>query len=102
MSALTASEQLFEAYLAEDGYQFAHEPYLGIVKRPAYLIARAGTEAGLRGQAVPDHGDARQAGRCGPRVGMLSSNEVFGAVRNQLDAAARQQKPLAGGRLSWC
>lgn len=45
MSSRTASEHLFETYLTEHRYQFAHEPDLGIAKRPDYLISRTGIEA---------------------------------------------------------
>ena len=98
MSARTASKLLFEAYLTDHGYGFAHEPNLGIVKRPDYLISRAGTEAVCEVKQFETTVMRDRLGGVGRGVGMLSSNEVFGAVRNQLDAAARQLKPLTGGR----
>jgi len=98
MSARTASELLFEAYLTEHGYEFAHEPDLGIVKRPDYLISRTDTEAVCEVKQFETTVMRDRLGGVGRGVGMLSSREVFGAVRNQLDAAARQLKPLAGGQ----
>jgi hypothetical protein len=97
VSALTASEQLFELYLTQNGYQFAHEPDLGIVKRPDYLISRTGVEAVCEVKQFETTAMRDRLGGLGRGVGMLGSKHVFGAVRNQLDAAARQLKPLAGG-----
>ena len=98
MCARTASERLFEAYLTEHNYQFAHEPDLGIVKRPDYLVSRAGIEAVCEVKQFETTAMRDRLGGVGRGVGMLSSKNVFGAVRNQIDAAARQLKPLTGGQ----
>lgn len=93
MSGQNLSEERFERYLEEQGYTFEHEPALGVPKRPDYLVARAGDQAlcEVKEFATTSIRDALT----GLRVGFLSDKQVFGAVRNQLDAAARQLKPLA-------
>lgn len=79
--------------MSENGYEFEHEPDLGVDTRPDYLITRAGVEAvcEVKEFATTAISDAL----AGSRVGFLSDKQVFGSVRNQLDAAARQLKPLA-------
>src|SRR5450755_276458 len=92
----TASEQRFETYLTDEGYEFEHEPELRTIKRPDYLIRRSGLEAvcevkEFKTTAIRDH--LEQMGG----TAALSARLVFGAVRGQVDAAARQLKPLADG-----
>jgi hypothetical protein len=96
MSSRTASEDRFESYLGEHGYTFQHEPDLGIAKRPDYLISRAGIEAVCEVKQFATTVMRDRLGGIGRGAGMLSSKQVFGTVRNQLDAAARQLKPLGG------
>jgi hypothetical protein len=80
--------------LSENGYAFEHEPEWGVDKRPDYLISRAGVEAVCEVKEFTT--TAITDALAGRRVGFLSDRQVFGAVRNQLDAAARQLKPLDG------
>ena len=87
------SEERFERYLSEQGYGFDHEPDLDVPKRPDYLVARAGDQALCEVKEFSTTA-IRDALR-GRRSGFLSDRQTFGAVRNQLDAAARQLKPLA-------
>jgi hypothetical protein len=93
-SSRTQSEARFERYLSENGYAFEHEPEWGVDKRPDYLISRAGVEAVCEVKEFTT--TAITDALAGRRVGFLSDRQVFGAVRNQLDAAARQLKPLDG------
>jgi hypothetical protein len=92
----TAPEERFERYLAEHAYDFEHEPNLCSTTMPDYLISREGFEAvcevkEFRTTVIRDRLEVVG------RAAALSTKQVFGAVRSQVDAAARQLRPLACG-----
>lgn len=93
MASQNLSEERFERYLGEQGYTFEHEPDLGVTTRPDYFIARDSEQALCE---VKEFSTTAIRDALAPmRAGVLSDKQVFGAVRNQLDAAARQLRPLA-------
>jgi hypothetical protein len=90
-----AAEIMFEEYLDAHQYEWQHEPDLGIPSAPDYAIRRNGTEVvcevkQFRTQAIRELGEA--AG--GPVV--VPPKLIYRTIRSQVDAAARQLKPLAG------
>lgn len=88
------AEVLFERYLRAHGYEWEHEPELGVSSRPDYRVRRSGVEAicevkQFETRAIREFGEA--AG--GPVV--VPPRLLYDTIRNQLDSAARQLKPLA-------
>jgi hypothetical protein len=90
-----AAELLFERYLDAHGYHWEHEPDLGIATAPDYRIRRGETRAicevkQFETTAVRDLG--ARAG--GPVV--VPPELLYRTIRNQIDSAARQLRPLVG------
>jgi hypothetical protein len=90
----TAAEERFETYLSEHGYQFAYEPDVGSIERPDYLVSRDGLEAVCEVKQFETSVIGDRLEMMGGS-GSMSPKHIFGATRGQLDAAARQLKPLA-------
>src|SRR4051794_20664338 len=92
MSPVTESERWFERYLAAAGYEWQHEPDLGVPTRADYLVR---SEAGNVVVEVKEF-DAPAAFSTRPgRAFVLSPKEEFGQVRRLIRRAAPQLKPLA-------
>jgi hypothetical protein len=90
-----SSERLFEQYLDVLGYTWEYEPDLGIQTAPDYRVARGDDELicevkQFETRAIRDLGAA--AG--GPVI--VPPNLLYDTIRNQIDSAARQLRPLAG------
>lgn len=89
------AEMLFEEYLDDHGYEWEHEPDLGIPTVPDYAVRRNEAELVCEikqfcTQAIRELGES--AG--GPVA--VPPKLLYGTIRAQIDAAARQLKPLAG------
>ena len=92
-SGRAAAELLFERYLRANGYDWEHEPDLGIQTVPDFRITRSGVEVicevkQFTTQAIRELGEA--AG--GPVV--VPPRLLYRTIRAQLDSAARQLRPL--------
>jgi hypothetical protein len=100
---LTQADQDFQRYLRDHGYDGAddHEPDLGISRRPDFRIGRAGAQAicevkqfdnpsPLEKRIVINPVTAR------PQPFSAGDDEVYGPIRQQVHAAARQLKGLRG------
>lgn len=85
---------MFEAYLAEHGYERpAYEPDLGVPTRPDYLVRRGDAEVICEVEEF----DAEKISLpwTQQRVGTTDMKTVLRPVREKIRAAARQLKPLA-------
>jgi hypothetical protein len=85
----------FEAYLTQYGYDFEHEPgfpEVNATRLPDYRVSRRDTVAVCEVKQFKTRRISERLAR--QRNAMLSDREVFGAVRNQVDAAAKQLKPF--------
>lgn len=90
-----SAELLFERYLHAHGYEWEHEPDLGIGTKPDYRILHSEFVVicevkQFTTQAIRDLG--REAG--GPVV--VPPHLMYRTIRAQLDSAARQLRPLDG------
>jgi hypothetical protein len=83
---------VFEAYLVQHGEPVPqHEPDLGVIKRPDYLIERDGYMCVCEVKEFANRtASFRGAG------GTTSPEVVLSPMRSQIREAARQLKPLAG------
>src|SRR6266571_9459641 len=87
-------EAMFEAYLAEHGYERPeYEPDLGVEKRPDYLVRRGDVEAICEVEEF----DAEKISLpwTQQQSGTTDMKTVLRPVRGKIRAAARQLKPLA-------
>jgi len=95
----TASEARFERYLIEHGYRFEHHPSMSITKRPDYLFERGSEQAVCEVKEFRTRRISERLSHMGGTA-VMSPKDVFGAVRNAVDDAAAQLKPLAGKNLA--
>ena len=93
----TAGELMFEAYLREQGYAVpAHEPDLGVTKRPDYVVERDGWTCVCEvKEFARDTTSMPGIGAEGAQFGSFDSATVLKPIRSQIREGARQLKPLA-------
>jgi hypothetical protein len=90
------SEAWFDEYLASHGYDFQHEPDLGVRTRPDRLIKRDGLAAICEVKEFTTDPMLRRWPQGGSGFGSFSGTEWFLNVRRTISAAARQLEPLSG------
>jgi hypothetical protein len=98
MSTLNESERGFQRYLRDHGYAGAddHEPDLGISRRPDFAISKNGATAVCEVKQFDSVSPLER--RAAVMKGYFSSGdtEVYGPIRTQIHAGARQMRELRG------
>jgi len=98
MGQRTAGDLMFEAYLRDRGIDVPdHEPDLGAVKKPDYLLKCAGASCICEvKEFAPSTDSLPTDGQAG---GSWSMQTVLKPIRSQIREAARQLKPYADSGL---
>ena len=89
-----AAESRFERYLDAHAYGWEHEPDLGIATAPDYRIRRGDTSAICEVKQFETTAIRELGARAGGPV-IIPPELSYRTIRNQIDSAARQLRPLA-------
>lgn len=91
---MTEADKWMARYAADHGYEAEHEPDLGISRRPDFLLTRGGLQVVCEVKAFETSGLERRAA-VSPMFS-ASDEDMYGDVRAQVHAAARQMRELQG------